>query len=352
MKKPNVIKNIVIVIGILALAMVCSLFMQRLDIQKHSTTIFVFAVFLISLWTDGYLYGVISSFIGMLAVNYAFTYPYFEWDFITTSNFISALIMAIIAILTGTLTTKLKEHEAMKDESERERMRANLLRAISHDLRTPLTTIYSASSTLREKKQSLTEEQKDKILRSIQEDSKWLTRMVENLLSITKIDEGRIKIIKTSTVLDELIDSVMMKFKNDYPEQKIVIELPDDIVIIPMDAILIEQVLVNLLENAVCHAEGMTKLVLRVFTLGNQAVFEVEDDGCGIRKDRISTIFTGSYKAMEDSSDTQKRNAGIGLSVCATIIKAHGGDISAENKKDGGAIFRFRLHKEDEVDDE
>ncbi len=352
MKKPNVIKNIVIVIGILALAMVCSLFMQRLDIQKHSTTIFVFAVFLISLWTDGYLYGVISSFIGMLAVNYAFTYPYFEWDFITTSNFISALIMAIIAILTGTLTTKLKEHEAMKAESERERMRANLLRAISHDLRTPLTTIYSASSTLREKKQSLTEEQKDKILRSIQEDSKWLTRMVENLLSITKIDEGRIKIIKTSTVLDELIDSVMMKFKNDYPEQKIVIELPDDIVIIPMDAILIEQVLVNLLENAVCHAEGMTKLVLRVFTLGNQAVFEVEDDGCGIRKDRISTIFTGSYKAMEDSSDTQKRNAGIGLSVCATIIKAHGGDISAENKKDGGAIFRFRLHKEDEVDDE
>lgn len=352
MKKPNVIKNIVIVIGILALAMVCSLFMQRLDIQKHSTTIFVFAVFLISLWTDGYLYGVISSFIGMLAVNYAFTYPYFEWDFITTSNFISALIMAIIAILTGTLTTKLKEHEAMKAESERERMRANLLRAISHDLRTPLTTIYSASSTLREKKQSLTEEQKDKILRSIQEDSKWLTRMVENLLSITKIDEGRIKIIKTSTVLDELIDSVMMKFKNDYPEQKIVIELPDDIVIIPMDAILIEQVLVNLLENAVCHAEGMTKLVLRVFTLGNQAVFEVEDDGCGIQKDRISTIFTGSYKAMEDSSDTQKRNAGIGLSVCATIIKAHGGDISAENKKDGGAIFRFRLHKEDEVDDE
>lgn len=352
MKKQNVIKNIVIVVGILALAMVCSLLMQRLDIQKHSTTIFVFAVFLISLWTDGYLYGVISSFVGMLAVNYAFTYPYFEWDFITTSNFISALIMAIIAILTGTLTTKLKEHEAMKAESERERMRANLLRAISHDLRTPLTTIYSASSTLREKRNSLTEEQKDKILKSIQEDSKWLTRMVENLLSITKIDDGRVKIIKTPTVLDELIDSVMMKFKNDYPGQRIITEIPDDIVIIPMDAILIEQVLVNLLENAVCHAKGMTKLILRVFTLGNQAVFEVEDDGCGIRKDRINMIFTGSYKAMEGSFDTQKRNAGIGLSVCATIIKAHGGDISAENKKEGGAIFRFMLHKEDESDDE
>lgn len=352
MKKQNIIKNVIIAAGILVLAMVCSLFMQRLDIQKHSTTIFVFAVFLISLWTDGYIYGVISSFVGMLAVNYAFTYPYFEWDFITTSNFVSALIMATIAILTGTLTTKLKEHEAMKAESERERMRANLLRAISHDLRTPLTTIYSASSTLREKKGSLTEEQKDTILRSIQEDSKWLTRMVENLLSITKIDDGRVKIIKTPTVLDELIDSVMMKFKNDYPEQEITVELPDGIVIIPMDAILIEQVLVNLLENAICHAEGMKTLILRVFTLGDQAVFEVEDDGCGIRKDRLGTIFTGSYKAMEDSSDRQKRNAGIGLSVCATIIKAHGGDISAENKKSGGAIFRFMLHKEDGSDDE
>ena len=179
MRKQNIIRNIAIAVGILALAMLCSFIMQRLNIQKHSTTIFVFAVFLISLCTDGYIYGVLSAFVGMLAVNYAFTSPYFQWDFITPSNLISAIIMVIIAILTGALTTKLKEHEAMKAESEKERMRANLLRAISHDLRTPLTTIYGASSALREKKDSLTEEQKDTILQSIQEDSKWLARMVE-----------------------------------------------------------------------------------------------------------------------------------------------------------------------------
>ena len=101
---------------------------------KDRMTTFVFAVFLISLLTDGYIYGVISAILGVLAVNYAFTFPYFQWDFITTSNLISAVIMVIIAILTGTLTTKLKEHEAMKAESEKERMHANLLRAISHDL--------------------------------------------------------------------------------------------------------------------------------------------------------------------------------------------------------------------------
>ena len=120
--------------------------------------------------------------------------------------------------------------------------------------------------------------------------------------------------------------------------------------VIPMDAILIEQVLVNLLENAVFHAKGMTKLILRVFTLGDQAVFEVEDDGCGIKKDRIHTIFSGYLGEIDQNSDDKKRNMGIGLSVCATIIKAHGGDISAENRKDGGAIFRFMLDKEDEAD--
>ena len=352
MKKQNTFKNIGITVGILAVALLCSFTLQELHVEKHSMTTFVFAVFLISLLTDGYIYGVISAILGVLAVNYAFTFPYFQWDFITTSNLISAVIMVIIAILTGTLTTKLKEHEAMKAESEKERMRANLLRAISHDLRTPLTTIYGASSTLREKKESLTTEQQDRILKSIQEDAKWLTRMVENLLSITKIDDGRVKIIKVPIVLDELMDSVMRKFHAGYPEQEVNLDIPDEILVIPMDAILIEQVLVNLLENAVLHADGMTKLTLRVFTIGDQAIFEIEDDGCGIKKERLHHIFTGCYDALEENSDTQKRNAGIGLSVCATIIKAHGGEISVENRREGGAVFRFSLAKEDEIADE
>lgn len=352
MKKQSIIKNIGITAGIFALALLCSFVLQELNVEKHSITFFIFAAFLISLLTDGYIYGVISAILGMLAVNYAFTLPYFQWDFITTSNLISAIIMVIIAILTGTLTTKLKEHEAMKAESEKERMRANLLRAISHDLRTPLTTIYGASSALREKRNILTMEQQDLILKSIQEDSKWLTRMVENLLSITKIDDGRVKILKTPIVLDELIDSVMTKFHAGYPEQEVNLDIPDEILIIPMDAILIEQVIVNLLENAVLHAKGMTKLTLSVFTIGNQTVFEVEDNGCGIKKELLHHIFTGCYGAMEDHADVKKRNAGIGLSVCATIIKAHGGDISAENRRDGGAVFRFTLAKEDEAVEE
>jgi two-component system sensor histidine kinase KdpD len=327
------------------------LFQYIFDVQEHITTVFVFAVFLISLFTEGYLYGVLSAFLGTVAVNYAFTFPFFAIDFTTPVNLVSGIVMIAIAVFTSALTTKLKQHEAMKAESEKERMRANLLRAVSHDLRTPLTTIYGSSTTLLENSAAMTEAQKVKIVNGIKEDSEWLIRMVENLLSITRIDSGQVKIIKTPTILDELIDSVILKFKKRYPAQKVILELPDDVVMIPMDAILIEQVLVNILENAVQHAEGMTLLTLRVFKLGKKAIFEIKDNGCGINSKRIDTLFTGYYAQEAGIADSQKKNAGIGLSVCATIIKAHGGSIKAENAETGGAVFRFALDTE-EIDDE
>jgi two-component system sensor histidine kinase KdpD len=346
------IKNILVTIISLVCAFGLSLLFQYIfKVQEHITTVFVFAVFLISLFTEGYRYGVFAAFVGTVAVNYAFTFPYFALNFTIPVNLISGIIMIAIAVLTSALTTKLKQHEAMKAESEKERMRANLLRAVSHDLRTPLTTIYASSTTLLEKSHAMTEEQKAKIVTGIKEDSEWLTRMVENLLSITRLDSGQVKIIKTPTVLEELIDSVLLKFKKRYPSQSVEIEVPDDVIIIPMDAILIEQVLVNILDNAVQHAEGMTQLELRVFTLGHQAIFEIKDNGCGINSKYFDTLFTGYDAHSLELSDSQKKNAGIGLSVCATIIKAHGGDIKAENAKTGGAVFRFALDTEEINDD-
>lgn len=341
---------------ITAAALVCAfglslLFQYIFQVQEHITTVFVFAVFLVSLLTEGYLYGVLAAFLGTVAVNYAFTFPYFAINFTIPVNLISGIVMIAIAVFTSALTTKLKQHEATKAESEKERMRANLLRAVSHDLRTPLTTIYGSSTTLLENSDAMTEQQKIKIVNGIKEDSEWLVRMVENLLSITRIDSGQVKIIKTPTVLEELIDSVILKFRKRYPTQRVKLELPNDVVIIPMDAILIEQVMVNILENAVQHAEGMTLLELRVFTIDNKAVFEIRDNGCGINPRRLETLFTGYDTSEYEIADSQKKNAGIGLSVCATIIKAHGGSIKAENLKAGGAVFRFALDTE-EINDE
>lgn len=338
------LKNIAIMLGILMATFVISIVLQNiLTVQEHIATVFVFAVFLVSIITDGYLYGILTAFLGMIAVNFAFTFPYFALNFSIPENFISALIMIGISLITSALTTKLKRWQELKAEGEHEKMRANLLRAVSHDLRTPLTTIYGSSSAIIDNYDSLSDESKMKMVLGIKEDSQWLIGMVENLLSITRIDSGRVKLIKSPTVLEELIDSVILKFKKRYTDQTVEIYIPDEVVIIPMDALLIQQVLINILENAVHHAKGMTRLSLRVYLEGDNAVFEISDNGCGIDKDRLEKIFTGYYNDAEQGNDTKRRNAGIGLSVCATIVKAHGGRIYAENSRSGGAVFRFAL---------
>ena len=347
MKKKSILRNIIITLLALVVACAISLIFQRLEVQEHITTIFVFSVFIVSLFTDGYFYGIFSSVVGTVAINFAFTYPFLEFDFITPVNVISAIIMLAIAVITGMLTTKIKTYEEAKAESEREKTRANLLRAVSHDLRTPLTSIYSASSLLQDEKETLTEEQKETMLSNIQEDSEWLIRMVENLLSVTRIDNETMKINKTTTILDELIDSSVAKFYQRHPKQKVEVTVPEDIVIIDVDPILIEQVLLNLLENSVYHAKGMTVLLLKVFTLADQVVFEVADNGCGIEESRLKTLFSGCYEVQQDMTQGSRRYAGIGVSVCSTIVRAHGGTIMAENRKNGGALFRFTIRKEE-----
>lgn len=342
------LKNLVVTASILCAAFAISVLLQdELEIPEHVTTTFAFAVFLISLLTQGYGYGIAAAFIGTIAINYAFTFPYFHFNFTIRTNLFSAITMIIISALTSALTTKVKYQETVKAESEKERMRANLLRAVSHDLRTPLTTIYGSSTALLENRESLTPAQQEQMLQGIKEDAEWLVRMVENLLSITRIDSGKVKIVKRPTALDELMDSVILKFRKRYPGQSLELDIPDEILLIPMDAMLIEQVIVNLLENAVQHAEGMQHLYLRVFTRENRAVFEICDDGCGIREDKLDRIFTGYDVADNTPADNRKRNSGIGLSVCATIVKAHGGEITAENIPGGGSCFRFILDLED-----
>ena len=343
-------KNLIITLLILTLSFFMSVGLQYAGIEEHITTLFVFAVFLVSLNTEGYWYGIFSAIAGTLMVNYAFTFPYFALNFTIGANLLSAVIMIALALMTSTLISQNKRQQLIKAESEKERMRANLLRAVSHDLRTPLTSIYGSSSVLIENSETMSTEQKEKMLKGIKEDSQWLIQMVENLLSITRIDDGKVKIIKTPTVVDELIDSVMTKFSKRYPGQDVDVLLPDSIELVPMDALLIEQVLLNLLENAMHHARNMTQLSLHVTALKKQIVFEVIDNGCGIEINKMNDLFTGIFEPKDGQADTRRRNSGIGLSVCATIIKAHDGTISAENRPSGGALFRFILEKEEDND--
>ena len=336
-----------IVLGLLTAAFGISMLLQRLHPSESLVSlVFVLAVFLTSLLTQGYVWGVVASLSSVLINNFVFTFPYFAFDFISSKNLISALVMLAVAFITSTLTTKLKAQERMKAEAETEKMRGNLLRAISHDLRTPLTTILGSCSGLIDNYDTIPKEQHLRLLSEMREDSESLLRMVENLLSVTRVGSEAVAVRKSDTVLEELVDSVLLKFRKHYPEQTVLTSIPEDFISIPMDAMLIQQVLINLLENAVFHADGMTKLSLAVRQSGNIAVFEVVDNGCGIPRERLEHLFSGQLYGTATPTDSRRNGMGIGLSVCAAIIRAHGGTITAENLRSGGAVFRFTLEME------
>lgn len=352
MKARTVVKSTAISLFLLAAATSLSILLRQLDVEEHITTVFVFAVFLISLLTGGYAYGLASAAVGTLAINYIFTYPYLAFDFITPVNLVSAAVMALLSVLTSALTTKLKLYLRAREDAERERMHANLLRAVSHDLRSPLTSIYSAAATLKSRGERLTDAQRDAMLGNICEDSEWLIRMVENLLSVTRLDSGDVSLERRAVVVDELVDSAMTKFLMRHPSTNVDVELCDEPLFVSVDSLLVEQVIINLLENALFHAKSMTELTLSVRARGDDAVFEVADNGCGIPEDMLHQLFRGGITAHREVSDNSKRSAGIGLTLCASIIKAHGGEISAENRRNGGALFRFTLKREDMCDGE
>ena len=318
------------------------------ETNTMTPSIFILGVFFTSLKTNGYFWGIFASLVSVILVNFTFTLPHFKIDLMNPVNLVAAIVMLLVAIMASALTTQMKQQEKIKAESEKERMRGNLLRAVSHDLRTPLTSIYGASSVIIDNYDFLSREQQIKLLEEIHEDSQWLIRMVENLLSVTRIDDGIARINKEAVVLEELVDIVLVKFHKHYPNQKIQIEIPDDFISIPMDAMLIEQVLINILENAMIHAKGMTELCLTVHIEEEKAVFEVADNGCGISEERLPKIFSGYSEGENTPTDGTRNNMGIGLSVCSTIIKAHGSEMYVKNRDTGGAVFGFSLELEDE----
>ena len=348
MKIRSFIRDLSFSLATLFITFFLNLLLQRcFQTQTLIPMIFVLGVFIISWRTQGYFWGVTSSLISVLAVNYAFTYPYYDFDLISPTCLSSAVVMLIVSIMTGTLTTQIKQQEQIKAEAERERMRGNLLRAVSHDLRTPLTSISGASATVIENYESLSDGERLDFLRSIQNDAQWLIRMVENLLSVTRIDGRTVRLSKMSTSLEELIDAVMVKFRKRYPEQAVQVSIPEEFISIPMDPMLMEQVLMNLLENAVLHAEGMQTLSLTVTRKNHLAEFCVSDDGCGIAAERMGMLFTGHFDSAAPPSDGGRSNMGIGLSVCGAIVKAHGSEITVKNLVPHGAAFSFALETED-----
>ena len=185
----------------------------------------------------------------------------------------------------------------------------------------------------------------ESVVANIKEEAQWLVRMVENLLSITRMNAENAKIDKQEELAEEVISAAVSKFKKRFPGIETEVYVPDEILLVPMDATLIEQVLVNLLENSVIHGRTTSRIRIQVSKQEETAVFSVEDNGEGIEESVLPVIFDGNLVARGESSDN-KRNMGIGLSVCKSIIKAHRGNMRAENREEGGARMIFTLPME------
>ncbi|MBB6214179.1 two-component system sensor histidine kinase KdpD [Anaerosolibacter carboniphilus] len=235
-----------------------------------------------------------------------------------------------------------EQQEETKIEIEREKLRSNLLRAISHDLRSPLAGIAGATTTIIENKETLDQETMNELLNGIYEDSEWLTRLVENLLSMTRIDEGKLQLRKTPEMVEEIISEAIQHVKKRAKEHVIKVKIPEDIFIVPMDGKLIEQVLINLIDNAIKYTPKGTTIEIKAFTAEESAYMEVSDNGEGLPQDSIKHIFDRFY-TLENGSKDSRRGIGLGLAICKSIVEAHGGEIEAQNKKEGGALFRFSL---------
>lgn len=340
------LRNILITLTILAAATVICFFLQQsVGTEAHAPLLFVLAVLFISRFTDGYGYGIFSAMAAVIAVNYIFTYPYFAFNFTITGYPLTFLVMLAVALSVSALTTQIKNQEKIRLESEKEKMRANLLRAVSHDIRTPLTSIAGSASVILENKNALSQDKVMELVANIKEEAQWLVRMVENLLSITRMNAENAKIDKQEELAEEVISAAVGKFEKRFPGIETEVRVPDEILLVPMDATLIEQVLVNLLENSVIHGRTTSRIRIQVSKQEDVAVFSVEDNGEGIEESVLPVIFDGNLVARGESSDN-KRNMGIGLSVCKSIIKAHRGNMRAENREEGGARMIFTLPME------
>ena len=338
------LKDVLITIGIVAGAtIVCSIIRLFSAAELPLYLVFVLAVVVVSRLTDGLVYGIAGSAFGVFIVNFAFTYPFWTFNFTATGYPFTFISLFVVSVITSTLTTQIKQQQKIKADAEREKLYADFMRAISHDLRTPLTSIVGSTSALLETDEHLSDEQKKMLLSEIRDDASWLIRMVENILSATRM-RGETKIQKTPEPLEELVGEIVGKFKKRYPEEQIEIIIPDDLVFIPMDITMIQQVLMNLLENAVLHGEGMTRIVFSVEMSGEDAVFSIENDGDVIDTAAMKKMMEGFYFATDKQSNTDsRRDLGIGLSVCAAIVKAHGGKMFIIGKKEGGVKTGFKL---------
>ena len=242
----------------------------------------------------------------------------------------------------------LREKEAVALRAQNERLRANLLRSISHDLRTPLTSISGNASILMSDGDHFDEETKHQLYTDIYDDSIWLIELVENLLAISKIEDNHMNMQFTTEVLDEVLMAALEHVDRRKSEHRMVVNNSDELLLIKMDARLIVQVIINVVNNAIKYTQQGSVITISTEKQGDKAIIQIADNGPGIPDDMKQHVFEMFYSGAKNIADS-RRSLGLGLSLCMAIVTAHGGELELTDNIPHGAVFTFTLPTE-EVD--
>lgn len=254
-------------------------------------------------------------------------------------NFIKSAIAHLTVIIERGNAIRQKENTRIM--MEREKFKNQLLRGLSHDLKTPLTSIQGGSNFLIENYEKCSDEDIKGIMNDIYNQSCGLYNFVENLLNVSKFDNNNPIVKKKKEVVDEIIEETSSKFANQKNSRRIIYERQNEITIINTQRELLIQVLFNLIDNAIKHTKENTTIKVRYYHKDASVVFEVEDNGGGIDPKIINKLFLDFFALMQ-KGDTH-RDTGLGLSICKSIVEAHGGTIEGFNNELGGATFRFNI---------
>ena len=235
-----------------------------------------------------------------------------------------------------------REKEEAAILAKNEQLRANLLRAISHDLRTPLTAISGNASNLLSNGNSFDEATKNQLYTDIYDDSMWLINLVENLLSVTRIEEGRLNLNITDDLVDDVITEALHHVNRKSVEHHITVRHKEDYLLAKMDAKLMVQVIINIVDNAIKYTPKGSNILIKTWEQGDKAVISIADDGDGIPDEMKERVFDMFYSGANKIADS-RRSLGLGLSLCRSIVNAHGGKITVSDNTPHGTVFTITL---------
>ena len=274
----------------------------------------------------------VAAFVSVLAFDFFFIPPYFTFLVTEKRYVLTFAIMLVVSLVTSGLSLRVTTEER----------RSSLLSALSHDLRTPLAAITGAATTLRDESAAIDGGQRRELLDTICEEADRLERLVRNLLDMTRLESGAVVVKRQWLPLEEIVGSALNRLDAQLGGRPVRTDLPDDLPLVPVDAVLLEQVFVNLLENAAKYTPPGSPIDVVARAAHGAIAIEVADRGPGIATGDPSRLFDKFVRGPNTGS-TGSTGAGLGLAICRGVIGAHGGTISAANRQGGGAVFRMTL---------